>query len=134
MILNFSEAFNIAIHALVYLVSRADNDPVSTAQVADSLGVSEAHLSKVFQRLARARLVKAVRGPRGGFRLARPAASINLLEIHQTIDGKVLNEATCLLEDSDCTRNRCVFGNLLSSVNAEVSDYFKKTTLADLAE
>ena len=134
MILKFSEAFNIAIHAMVYLVSRANETPVSTAQVADSLGVSEAHLSKVFQRLARARLVKAVRGPHGGFRLARGAASINLLEIHETIDGKVLNQAACLLEENDCTRNKCVFGNLLSSVNAEVREYFKKTTLADLAE
>jgi len=134
LILNFSEAFNIAIHALSYLVSQPPKKPVPTAQVAESLGVSEAHLSKVFQRLARARLVKAVRGPKGGFLLARDASSIKLHEIHETIDGKILNESDCMLEESDCTRNNCVFGNLLSSVNEEVGEYFKKTTLADLAE
>ena len=134
MILNFSEAFNIAIHALSYLVSQPEKQPVPTAQVAEALGVSEAHLSKVFQRLARTRLVKAVRGPKGGFSLARDASSIKLSEIHETIDGKILNEAACLLEQRDCTRNRCVFGSLLTSVNQEVGEYFKKTTLADLAE
>lgn len=134
MILNFSEAFNIAIHALTFLASRGLAQPASTSLVAISLGVSEAHLSKVFQRLTKAGFVTPVRGPRGGFKLARPPASVKLLEIYETIDGAVLKDGHCLLEGNECTRWSCVYGNLLKHVSAQVDDYFSRTTLADLAE
>lgn len=134
MILNFSEAFNIAVHALAFLASRGLTKPASTSQVAISLGVSEAHLSKVFQRLTKAGFVTPVRGPRGGFKLARPPGSVTLLEVYEAIDGAVLKVGHCLLEGSECTRSLCVFGNLLSNVSAQVDEYFSRTTLTDLAE
>ncbi|MBU6440386.1 MAG: Rrf2 family transcriptional regulator [Betaproteobacteria bacterium] len=53
----------------------------SSAALAERLGVSREHLVKVLQRLAAGGYVRTVRGPGGGVRLARPAASIRLGEV-----------------------------------------------------
>ena len=134
MILNISEAANLGIHALAYLAKRQDPAPVATAQVAASLGVSEAHLSKVFQRLTRAGLVRSVRGPRGGFVLAKGPDEITLLETYEAIDGRLRRDDTCMLGSRDCALDNCVFGNLLEDVHAQVDEHFSKTTLADLLD
>jgi len=133
MILNISEAANLAIHAAAHLASHPDEVPISTVRVAQALDVSEAHLSKVFQRLTRAGLLKSIRGPRGGFSLARKPESVSLLEIFEAIDG-ALSKAHCLLGHSDCDRSQCVFGGIVADVRSQVVQHFTNTTLADLAE
>jgi Rrf2 family protein len=130
---NISEAANLAIHALTYLANQKEEGPVSTGQVARYLGASENHLSKVFQRLTKARLVRSIRGPRGGFFLSREPKKIALKEIYEAIDGP-LKLHTCLLGNAECDRNNCVFGDLLANINQQVDDHFSKTTLFDLIE
>jgi len=76
MILNITEAANLALHSLVYLANHQAAWPISTARAAAPFSASEAHLNKVFQRLNKAGLVGSVRGPRGGFVLAREPAEI----------------------------------------------------------
>lgn len=133
MILNISEAANLGIHAASYLASHPDETPVSTIRVAQALKVSKAHLSKVGQRMTRAGLLNSVRGPRGGFSLARNPESITLLEIFEAMDGP-LAKAHCLLGHETCDRSQCVFGSIVADVCTHVVNYFTNTTLADLAE
>lgn len=57
------------------------------ARLAEYHEVPASYLAKNLQDLARAGLVESVRGPAGGYRLARPAAEITLLEIVEAIDG-----------------------------------------------
>ena len=129
MAFNISEAANLAIHALTYLANQKQEGPVSTGQVAQYLGASENHLSKVFQRLNKARLVRSIRGPRGGFFLTRDPEKIALKEIYEAIDGP-LQLHSCLLGHAECDRSTCVFGEMLSGINEQVNN----TTLADLIE
>jgi Rrf2 family protein len=58
-------------------------------QISESTGVPVEYLRKVLQRLSRARLVASERGRGGGFRLARPAERITLLNIVEAIEGPV---------------------------------------------
>jgi Rrf2 family nitric oxide-sensitive transcriptional repressor len=129
--LNISEAANLAIHALAYLARDGVDRPVAAATIAGSLEVSEAHLVKVLQRVKKVGLVDSVRGPRGGFTLARPLADISLLDIYEAIDGPLSRE-TCLLGARACRLDDCVFGTLLQDVGRQVGDHFANTTLADL--
>jgi Rrf2 family protein len=132
VILNISEAANLGIHALAYLARHSSEAPVTTASIAASYGVSEAHLSKVFQRLSKAGLVKSVRGPHGGFKLSRVPGKITLREIYEALDGP-LGKNHCLLNKQKCGLDHCVLGNLLSEVQRRVSDHLSGTTLADVA-
>jgi Rrf2 family protein len=131
MILNITEAANLALHSLVYLANNQGDWPISAARTAAPFGASEAHLNKVFQRLNKAGLVGSVRGPRGGFVLARDAEEITLLEIFEAIDGP-LPRGHCLLGKEACTFGSCIFGGLLPAIHGMVSDHFSGTTLADL--
>jgi Rrf2 family protein len=132
VILNISEAANLGIHALAYLARHSSEAPVTTASIAASYGVSEAHLSKVFQRLSKAGLVKSVRGPHGGFKLSRAPGKITLREIYEALDGP-LGKNICLLKKSRCGLDRCVLGDLLVDVQKLVSEHLSGTTLAEVA-
>ena len=133
MILNISEAANLGIHALTYLAKNQDgNTAISTVQVAKAYGVSENHLSKVFQRLTKMGLVKSIRGPKGGFVLAKEPVNITLLEIYEAIDGHLESDTHCMLGTPTCGFDECVYGTLTKTVQEKVHTHFANKTLADL--
>ena len=129
-ILRISEAASLGLHAAGLLGWRV-GQRLSTGEIARILGGSEAHLSKVMQRLHRAGIVDSTRGPGGGFRLARPAGRITMLEVYEAVEGP-LGEAGCLLGRSLCGGN-CMLGDLLQDVHRRFSRRLAETTLAELA-
>ncbi len=129
--LRLSEAASLALHTMVLLADHPARQ-LSTREIADRLQVSEAHLSKVLQRLARLGLVRSERGPKGGFLLAKQPGEINLLEIYESIEGP-LQETHCFKNTRICTEASCIFGGLLGEFNHRVRDYLAATRLPDLA-
>ena len=125
-----SEAAALALHTAGMLADSADA-VVSTPAFAAQLSVSENHLAKVHQRLTHAGITAAVRGPSGGFRLAKPASAIRLIEIVEAVDGP-LEPSQCLLGRPTCLRANCLLGGLSDSINAQVLDFLNSTTVADL--
>ena len=133
MNITISEAASLAIHALAYLASQNETKPISTGKVAESFGFSEAHLSKVFQRLNKSGFLRSVRGPQGGFVLAKEPDSITLLNIYEAIDGPISRHGPCLLHKTECEFGDCVFGNLLESIPQQIEGHLSSTTLGDIA-
>ena len=129
-VFNISEAASLALHTMVFLASQPGR-LVSTKEIAETLGVSGAHLSKVMQRLRREGLVNSMRGPGGGFELARPADAITLLEVYEAIEGP-FDPSACLLNSSVCRRAACILGGLVHSVNRQALDYLSGTRLCDV--
>ncbi len=127
-----SEAASMGLHAMVYLAGSTDRI-VTTQEMAEKLNVSKDHLSKVLQRLTRARLVKSVRGPKGGFVLGKSADKITLLEIYEVIEGK-LEKSDCILGEKACRGDDCIFGDLVTRIDGEVRVYLKGTCLQDLKD
>lgn len=130
--LKISDAAALALHTMAVL-ARNTHRLVPTHEIAETLDVSENHLAKVHQRLHKAGLVDAVRGPSGGSRLAGSPSEITLLEIYEAIEG-TFSPMDCLLGRPACGGRRCILGDLVKSVNNQVRDYLAGTTLAKLAE
>lgn len=128
-ILKISEALSLALHAMAYLSNEPDRSR-RVKEVAKRLKASEAHLSKVLQALARAGLLQATRGPKGGYRLAKKPEEITLMEIYEVINGPLEDQA-CLFKEPLCSGERCLLGDLLSDVNQLVRKHFSQTTLKD---
>lgn len=130
-ILRFSEAANLAMHAMVYLAWRDASGPCPAADIASGLQISENHLAKVLQRLVHGGMVHSIRGARGGFSLAKPPEQVTLLSILELIDGP-LPEHHCLLGNETCFLPSC----MLSGVEAEARDLLVarlgKMTLRDM--
>ncbi|MCX6645828.1 MAG: Rrf2 family transcriptional regulator [bacterium] len=131
-ILKISDAASLASHMMVIIAS-ANGRLVTAKEGANQLIVSEAHMSKVMQRLAKHGLVKSVRGPGGGFQLIDAPEKITLLQIYEAIDGP-LTEDMCLLNNKACIRMNCIMGTMIDSINKQVRDYFTTTNLAMLIE
>jgi Rrf2 family protein len=131
-VLKISEAASLALHGMAYLAANPER-PVPIGEISAHLHASEAHLSKVFQRLAHHALVRSVRGPGGGFVLAKAPNSIALLEVYEAIEGP-LKSARCLLSTPVCEGKRCIFGDLLVRIDKEVKDHLSKTRLSELTD
>jgi len=129
-LLRMSEATALGLHAAV-LVAEA-NRPVSAADMAKQLEASEAHLAKVLQSLTRAGILRSKRGPKGGYELAQQAASVSLLDVYESLEGKLPLQA-CLFEREQCDRVQCILGGLVQSVRSDIAEYLKKTSLEDAA-
>ncbi|MCE5252344.1 Rrf2 family transcriptional regulator [bacterium] len=130
-VLNISDAAILAFHALVYCAGHTDRT-VSLREIATEYRVSEAHLSKVMQRLVKAGFVKSTRGPGGGFMLDNDPGAISMLEIYELFEGP-LSTSSCLFETPVCSFDTCVFGALLDELNTTVRKYLTTTKLSDIA-
>ena len=132
-ILRISEAFSLAIHSLV-LLAQKEGVYKKVKDLAQEIGVSEAHLAKVFQRLVKVGLVGSVRGPQGGFQLARPKEEVTLLAIYEAIEGPLVEEGGCPLRRERCPFRRCIFGGLLERMGAEFRAYLSSKTLSQIVK
>ena len=130
-ILKISEAASIGLHAMIIL-TQSEDKLVSVKEIATKLEVSANHLSKVMQRLNKAGFIKSIKGFNGGFRLCVSPDKITFLDIYETFDGK-LKGSDCLLSHNEC-KDKCVFGDLISSVNKQVKEKFQTTKLSDFVK
>ena len=128
-IMKISEAASLALHTTVILAANP-NRLISTKKLASQLHASEAHLSKVLQRLEKADIVNSTRGPKGGFKLKNLSDEITLLDVYEAIDGN-FSPSNCLFDENLCNGN-CIMGNLLEDLNTQVRDYLSKTKLNSL--
>ena len=130
--LRLSEAFNLGLHAACYLASR-DGGRASIREIASYLGVSEAHLAKVMQRLVRCGVLKSFRGPGGGFVLGREGSRISLMDIYEGLEGP-FSPTTCLLGRSSCLGRSCILGGLTDAVDDLLESYLRETDLETAGE
>lgn len=77
------------LRALLHLAEDIEGAPVSVSVLAREMGVSADYLMQLFVKLRRAGLVRSVRGPRGGFRLARAPAKITIGDIVRAVEGPI---------------------------------------------
>lgn len=131
-IVNISEAASLAFHAMAVLSSGEDGR-FTSAGIAKTISSSEAHLSKVMRRLVLAGLVDSIRGPGGGFTLARAPGEIRLLEIYEAVEGP-LRAAECLMDDPCCRSSECIMADLVTSINLEAREYLRSRNLSEYSD
>jgi Rrf2 family protein len=125
---NVSVAASIGLHATSLLACASS--PMHGRRISERLGVSEAHLSKVLQRLVKTGLVRARRGPRGGFELKRPPEEITLREIYEAVEGP-LDVSTCPFAVPLCAGGPCALGDRFRNAGGELLDFMGKALLSD---
>src|SRR3712207_6262548 len=131
-----------AVMAMVELASRAGargakrdaGRPVSLAEIADAQLLSLAYLEQLFARLRRGGLVASVRGPRGGYRLGRPAGQITLAEITDAVEEPI-RATRCEEGGPGCIAGRkCLTHDLWAELGEQIRLFLGNVTLADVVE
>ncbi|PKP03923.1 MAG: Rrf2 family transcriptional regulator [Bacteroidetes bacterium HGW-Bacteroidetes-6] len=128
--IQISEAATIGIHALV-LISNSENNFMNVNVIAERTGSSKNHIAKVMQNLVKADFVTSVRGPAGGFSLSKDPNEITLLDVFESIEGKISMRA-CPFEKAICPFEKCLMGGVFHKLTDELVDYLKSNTLADM--
>lgn len=128
-----SKTAQYAISAVLHIARETDRGgPARAGEIAETIGLPRNYLSKILHVLTRAGILTSERGPRGGFRLARPAAETVLADLLLAVDPAVL-QATCLLGNPHCSdSSACAVHERWKQVREPVCSFFRETTVADL--
>ncbi len=125
-----------AMVALVDLAIAKSDDLTSLAEISARQDVSLPYLEQLFVRLRRAGLVESVRGPGGGYRLARAAETIRVAEVLEAVDETVsaLHVGAGATGGISGSRAQTLSNRLWESLSAHVYVFLHNATLADVAK
>jgi Rrf2 family protein len=123
-----------ALRAVIHLAEHEGEGPVRVEDVAGSLGVPRNYLSKILHTLVKRGILTSLRGPRGGFELAVPAALVSLHDVISPFDD-IEARQECLLGRAECSdADPCVLHGRWKGLATEVAHFFRETMLADVVE
>ncbi len=128
-VVHISEMVSLALHSIV-LIASGGKEIVNVKEISGAIGCSEAHLVKVLQRLVRAGFLYSIRGPKGGFGMAKAPEEISLLDIYQVIEGPMRIDG-CPTNHHICCFKSCIFGGLPEKLNREFIDYLTSKKISD---
>jgi Rrf2 family protein len=104
--MKLTRASTYATHALVYMAQQKHSKPVPSHLIAKERGIPERFLLKVLKPLVSARILVSIKGPNGGYRLAKPANDVNLLEVVEAVDGPMRGHSPLSHNEGDSALNR----------------------------
>ncbi len=123
-----------AVMAIVDLAEQSNGSPVSLADVAERQEISLSYLEQLFSKLRRFGLVKSVRGPGGGYMLARPANELRVCDIVLAVD-EPLRATRCTPgspEGCRVNKDRCATHELWETLGNRIFDFLNSVTIADV--
>ena len=123
-----------AMVALADLALAGKHDLTTLAEIAERQDISLPYLEQLFVKLRRAGLVDSVRGPGGGYRLARDPAEIRVSAVLEAVDETVsaLHTGAAASGGVSGTRAQSMTNRLWESFSAQVYVFLHQTTLADV--
>lgn len=121
-----------ALEAVVDIAYNARPDPVQAKEITRRQGIPPRYLEQVMQQLVRAGILKGVRGPRGGYTLARERRRISVGEVIRAIEGFDDPENGEAVAEPGSPIGIKVVRPLLDDLRAELEKRLDKTTLEDL--
>jgi Rrf2 family iron-sulfur cluster assembly transcriptional regulator len=125
-----------AVTAMIDLALRQNKGPVTLAGISQRQEISLSYLEQLFGKLRRHKIVESVRGPGGGYTLARKADKITVADIIIAVDEPL--DATQCGGKENCHSpgheggSRCMTHELWSTLNAKMVDYLDSVSLQDL--
>lgn len=129
-----SNTAQYALRAMLYLGERAGAGPIRVDEIADDLAVPRNYLSKILHILVKEKVLFSLRGPKGGFELARPTKAVTLYEVVEPFHD-IEARRTCLLGRKECSDiYPCVIHDRWKGVATEVARFFRETSLADVVK
>lgn len=120
-----------AVTAMIDVTIQSGKGPVTLAGVADRQKISLSYLEQLFGKLRRAGLVASVRGPGGGYRLARRAEEVSVADVIVAVD-EPLDATQCGGLGNCRDQSQCMTHDLWANLNTHILAYLKSVTLDDL--
>lgn len=120
--------------AMVDLAGEGHQRPVTLAEIAARQDISLSYLEQLFAKLRRGGIVRSVRGPGGGYRLANPMDRIRVADIIMAVDEPIKTTRCQTGSAKGCTKHnsRCMTHDLWEELGRQIHIYLSSVTLADV--
>ena len=122
-----------AVTAMVDLAMSKGKHPVTLAAISERQRISLSYLEQLFAKLRRRELVASVRGPGGGYRLAKDMAQISVADVILAVD-EVLDSTQCGGKENCRDEGKCITHNLWVGLNEHIFSYLGAVTLKQLVD
>ena len=137
--MRISEGVEWGIHCCTLLAALPPDRTLPSARLAEYHGVPPAYLAKHLQALSRAGLVESVPGPRGGYRLARGANEITVLDVVEAIEGNEpafecteIRQRGPIAQAPECYPRKCGVARTMWAAEAAWQAALRAQTIDDL--
>lgn len=127
-----------AVTAMIDLALRQHSGPVTLAAISQRQNISLSYLEQLFGKLRRHELVESIRGPGGGYTLARPARHMTVADIIFAVDEPL--DATSCGGKENCnigrngTTGKCMTHDLWATLSRKMVEYLDSVSLQDLVD
>ena len=119
---------------ILFLAQQPPEKVTLVGEISRVQKIPEKFLAKIFQRLAKAGLLRSIRGARGGFLLRKPAHEITMREVIEALEGPVAINR-CLLRKGECgEESDCPLHDVLEEAQKGLLKVLDGTTIADLVK
>src|SRR5215213_3890994 len=122
-----------AVTAMMDLALRHGGGPVTLAEISARQKISLSYLEQLFGKLRRHELVDSVRGPGGGYRLAKDMGTISVAEIILAVDEPI-DATQCGGKENCRDEQKCLTHDLWAQLNERIFSYLEGVTLRQLVE
>lgn len=122
-----------AVTAMLDLAMQGGTRPVTLAAISGRQRISLSYLEQLFGKLRRHALVESVRGPGGGYTIARDYGTISVADIIAAVDESV-DATQCGGKENCQEEGKCITHDLWSKLNQHIFDYLGAVTLKQLIE
>jgi Rrf2 family transcriptional regulator, iron-sulfur cluster assembly transcription factor len=120
-----------AVTAMIDVAMHSGSGPVTLAGVSERQKISLSYLEQLFGKLRRHGLVESVRGPGGGYNLARPADSVSVADVILAVDEPI-DATQCGGKENCLDDKRCMTHELWANLNAHIFSFLRSVTLEQL--
>jgi Rrf2 family iron-sulfur cluster assembly transcriptional regulator len=122
-----------AVTAMLDLALHATHAPVTLGAISERQKISLSYLEQLFGKLRRRHLVESVRGPGGGYHLARDASQVSVADIIQAVE-EPLDSTQCGGRENCLESQRCMTHDLWEELNSTVFGFLSSVKLSHLVD
>jgi len=123
-----------AVMALTDLAKFDPKNPVTLRDISLRQGISLVYLEQLFLKLKRSKIVKSIRGKKGGYVLSKNASEVKILDILIAVDEKIKTIGCKKHSKQGCNGRsaKCITHDFWDELENYINDFFKKKNLEDL--
>jgi len=122
-----------AVTAMMDVAMHGGSGPVTLAAVSSRQRISLSYLEQLFGKLRRSGLVESVRGPGGGYNVAKPQESVSVADIILAVDEPI-DATQCAGKENCLDDRRCMTHDLWAALNDHIFTFLSGVTLAQLVK
>jgi Rrf2 family protein len=132
-LVKLNKSTRFALYSIVELGSNPQG-VVTAGDIAEKYNISEHHVAKVLQRLVRARLIRSIRGIKGGFQITKDPKDITMMDVVEIFEPRTPQNGCLLLdfEESCGLQDSCRIGEVFNEIQEQAIYTLQSVSIATL--